>query len=125
MTDDEVDARFAEIVRGLDDRPSPMEAPPAPADRPPAPPSRDPLDPEPDVAYTPDPQPSPRLSRIAWVGTILVAFSLATLLGVVFGLRMPRVVGGVVVAAFVVGVALLFSRLPWRRDPLDGDGAQL
>lgn len=152
MTDDDVDARFAEIIAGWEPESDASDTtgadtssgsatdPPAEPRRTfrpqessehelsaplPVPPAPDPLDPAPDEPYVPEPLPPARLSGAAWAGALLVGYALVMLLTVVLGVHYPRLVGWSVVVAFVAGVLILFSRLPRRRDPWDGDGAQV
>lgn len=134
MTDDDVDARFAEIVRHWQ-RPSDEPEPQTREQEPPEPellwpepePARrfDPLDPTPDEPYVPEPLPKAHLSGWAWAGTGLLGYALVMVLGIIVGFRFPLVVGWSVVFAFIAGLIILFSRLPRRRDPWDGDGAQV
>lgn len=135
---EEIDRAFAELVSGYHltaDRPDPLPATPSEqpdpawADHHPlfrfaeAPPAPEPA-PAAEPRYVPDPLPP--LSRpglpalLGWGG---IVFACLAVLLTAFGVPLPSWVGWLAVTLFVVGFAVLLTRLPRNRPPDAGDGA--
>lgn len=80
---------------------------------------------EPDRSdYVPPPLPPMRPPRgLAIVAWALFGYSLAALILVILGVRLPSWAGWAAVVAFVAALVLGWRLLPKHRDPGDGDGA--
>ncbi|MCL2594261.1 MAG: hypothetical protein FWD83_01890 [Promicromonosporaceae bacterium] len=133
LRDSEIDVMFAGITKGLGDLDVPVvEAPHPPAERPRGP--RDwPTSQEVEALeeaegwFTPsDPgrQVRDRLSLFAWlmaVGTPILTLVLLTLARLIPALHLPGWLGPLGGVIFLTGLALLFTRMPTRRDPDNTD----
>jgi hypothetical protein len=123
------DATWREIVDNYGDRPAVPAEPSGPAE----PAAPDPAPPEPfqlelyDEAFVPPPLPPPPViapeRRLAWVG--LVAAPLLLVVVTVIDLRLPSVLTGGLVLAFLGSFGYLVATMSQEpRDP-DDDGARL